>query len=589
MLRFISLLFVTISLTGPALVGPAFAWGEEGHSIVAELAQRHLAPKAASRLDDLLGGKSLASLSNWADDYRDAHEETLGWHFVNIPAAANNFDDARDCTEDPVKREGDCIIHAISREIAVLSDAGRPRNERLTALKFLVHFIGDLHQPLHAVGDFNGYNQFDVCYFSGPSRNDCLPTKLHTVWDTGLIRSLYYNWGAYVDYLEEMWVPAQDLDKIVVGTVIDWALEAHQASQSVAVSNLKAGAMLGADYLAAVRPTLDRQLGAAGLRLASVLNGIFALPKPKVMIVSLFEPEAEPWLTNLKIDRKIRIPGLSPDFPQISCSGEDVCVMTTGMAHTNAAASMMALLFSRQLDLSKTYFILAGIAGIDPGMGTLGSPAWARYLVDFGLQNEIDAREMPLGWSTGYLGIHAHDPSAKPALAYKTEVFQLNEGFLQKALSLSVGAQLADSPKAAEYRAHYPSAPANQPPKVIQCDTLAGDTYWHGALIGQRAHDWVALLTDGKGTYCTTQQEDNAVYEAMKRAASAGLVDLDRLAVLRVASNFDRPYPTETADTSLHASSGGFSIATENIYRAAGPVVRDIVGHWDRWEIGVPP
>lgn len=312
------------------------------------------------------------------------------------------------------------------------------------------------------------------------------------------------------------------------------------------------------------------------------------LPKPKVVIISLFKPEAEPWLANLRIDRTIRVPGLSADFPDVSCSGEDICVMTTNMGHTNAAASTMALVFSRQFDLSETYFLVAGIAGIDPNMGTLGSPAWARYLVDFGLQNEIDARERPVSWSTGYLGIHASDPNAKPVLDYKTEVFRLNEALLQKALALSAGVALADSDKAAQYRSHYPAPPANQPPKVIQCDTLAGDTYWHGELIGERAHDWVALLTDGKGTYCTTQQEDNAIYEALKRGAAAGLVDVNRLAVLRVAANFDRPYPGEAADISLHTSSGGFEIACKNIYRAAAPLAQDIVAHWDRWKTGVP-
>jgi purine nucleoside permease len=312
-------------------------------------------------------------------------------------------------------------------------------------------------------------------------------------------------------------------------------------------------------------------------------------PKPKVVIISLFKPEAQPWLTRLAIDRRIRVPGLSADFPDVSCSGEDVCVMTTNMGHTNAAASTMAMIFSGQFDLSQTYFVIAGIAGIDPNVGTLGSPAWARYLVDFGLQQEIDARERPTSWSTGYLGIRAKDPTAKPPLDYKTEVFQLNEALLQKALALSASAQLADSAAAAHYRSNYPAPPANQPPKVIQCDTLAGDTYWHGELIGERAHDWVALLTDGKGLYCTTQQEDNAIYEALKRGAAAGLVDVNRLAVLRVGANFDRPYPGESAETSLHTSSGGFEIACENIYRAAAPLVQDIVAHWDQWKMGVPP
>ena len=311
--------------------------------------------------------------------------------------------------------------------------------------------------------------------------------------------------------------------------------------------------------------------------------------KPKVMIVSLFGSEAAPWVKNLALDQKIAVPGLSPDFPEVACNSDDVCQMTTGMGHTNAAASTMALLFSKQFDLSRSYIVIAGIAGIDPHMGTLGTAAWARYLVDFGLQQEIDAREKPAGWATGYLGIHAADPNTKPALDYKTEVFQLDERLLQKVLQLSSNAPLTDSDKASKYRSNYPNAPANQPPKVIQCDTLAGDTYWHGMLIGERAHDWVALLTDGKGTYCTTQQEDNAIYEALRRGASIGLVDLSRVADLRVAANFDRPYPGETADTSLHTSSGGFPIACENIYRAGLPVVKDIVARWDQWAMGIPP
>ena len=311
--------------------------------------------------------------------------------------------------------------------------------------------------------------------------------------------------------------------------------------------------------------------------------------KAKVLIISLFAPEAAPWIKNLALDQKIAVPGLSPDFPAALCNSDDVCLITTGMGHANAAASTMALIFSKEFDLSRSYILIGGIAGIDPAMGTLGTAAWARYLVDFGLQQEIDAREKPTGWTTGYVGIHAADPTAKPELDYQTEVFQLNELLLQKALKLSSNATLADNDKATKYRSSYPSAPANQPPRVTQCDTLAGDTWWHGSLMGERAHDWVALLTDGKGTYCTTQQEDNATYEALRRGASAGLVDTSRVAVLRVGANFDRPYPGETADASLHASSGGFPIACENIYRAALPVVQDIVAHWDQWEAGIPP
>jgi nuclease S1 len=107
-----------LALLFAAPVQRAMAWGQEGHSIVAELAQRRLTPTAANELSRLLGpGASLASIASWADDYRELHKETTGWHFVNIPLAATNFDDTRDCTEDSNTREGDCIITCYSSQL----------------------------------------------------------------------------------------------------------------------------------------------------------------------------------------------------------------------------------------------------------------------------------------------------------------------------------------------------------------------------------------------------------------------------------------------------------------------------------------
>lgn len=259
-----------------------------------------------------------------------------------------------------------------------------------------------------------------------------------------------------------------------------------------------------------------------------------AAPRPvKVLVVSMFGPEGKTWLDHLGPTRAIAVPGLSPDYPAVHCNRDQVCVLTTGMGHANAAASMAALIYSRRFDLRKTYFLISGIAGIDPAQGTLGSAAWARYLVDFGLQWELDAREIPAGWRSGYLGINTRSGTEKPPLDYRTEVFELNDALLQKAYALSRGVKLADSAAAQAYRAKYAYAPANQPPAVLQCDTLAGDTWFSGNALGQRARDWTKLLTDGKGTYCTTQQEDNATFEVIKRAAAAGLADTARVAVLR--------------------------------------------------------
>ena len=314
-----------------------------------------------------------------------------------------------------------------------------------------------------------------------------------------------------------------------------------------------------------------------------------AKPRPvKVMVITLFGPEAAPWLAQLPLKQTVRVAGLSADYPDVRCTDSGICVMTTGMGHANAAASTMALVLSPQFDLSHAYFVVTGIAGIDPNVGTLGAAAWARYLVDFGLQQEFDTADAPPQWQGGYVGIGAADPSIKPKLEYGTEVFQLDEALLQRALALSGGARLEDNDTAAAYRKQYPQAAAQAAPGVLQCDTLAGDTWWHGARLGERASTWTRLLTDGKGAYCTTQQEDNATYEALRRGAAAGRLDLHRVAVLRTGANFDRPHPGQTAQESLNAQSGGFPISTANLYRAAWPLVSDIVTRWPQWREGVP-
>jgi purine nucleoside permease len=334
----------------------------------------------------------------------------------------------------------------------------------------------------------------------------------------------------------------------------------------------------------------------AGIGIAALLCGAAhaagtPAPRPvKVMIISMFAPEGKTWLDRLGPMQAIAVPGLSPDYPEVHCTRDDVCVVTTGMGHSNAAATTAALVYSRKFDLRKTYFLIAGIAGIDPAQGTLGSAAWARYLVDFGPQWEIDAREVPGNWKSGFLGINTKSETEKPVLEYRTEVFRLNETLLQKAYALSRNVTLADSAGAQAYRAKYHDAPANQPPTVIQCDTLAGDTWFSGNAIGQRARDWTKLLTDGKGVYCTTQQEDNATFEVIKRAAAAGLADTDRVAVVRTGSDFDRPPEgVSNVDNLLnYQQQDGFGIAVDNLYRAGSPLVNAIVKDWTHWKNGVP-
>jgi len=311
----------------------------------------------------------------------------------------------------------------------------------------------------------------------------------------------------------------------------------------------------------------------------------------KVLVINMFGPEAQPWLKALQPTREIRVPGLSSDYPSVQCTTEAVCQMTTGMGHANAAASLMAVLYSGLFDLHQTYFLIAGIAGIDPARGTLGSAAWAHYVVDSGIAHEIDAREIPRGWRDGYFGIGTGSPGEMPKLEYRTEVFELDASLLKRALELSASAQLEDTDDMKGYRRHFSSAPANQPPAVIQCDTLTADTWWTGNRLGEHARSWTRLMTGGKGNYCTSQQEDNATMEALTRGAASGLLDLRRVALLRTGSDFDRPYAHQSAIAGLRDQlglPGAFPAATHNLVHAGMPLVSDIVQRWDLWKAGVP-
>ncbi len=349
-----------------------------------------------------------------------------------------------------------------------------------------------------------------------------------------------------------------------------------------------------------MKPASRRRAPAPVASLLFALAAAWMLPEPtpaaeplavKVLIVNMFSLEADPWLHALHDLREIVVPGLSADFPVVRCDPRAVCQMTTGMGHANAAASLMAVLYSGQFDLRQTYFIISGIAGIDPAHGTIGSVAWARYVVDVGIAHEIDARELPRGWTDGYFGVLTDAPGKKPRFDYRTEEFQLDEALLQRALALSKSVTLEDRETVRAYRAHYPSAPANAAPSVIQCDTLSGDTWWVGHRLGRHAREWTRLMTDGAGVYCTTQQEDNATLNALTRGAQTGLVDLKRVAVMRSGSDFDRPYPHQGALECLRsqlALDGPIQIAANNLVRAGMPVVDAIASQWEQWQHGVP-
>ena len=328
--------------------------------------------------------------------------------------------------------------------------------------------------------------------------------------------------------------------------------------------------------------------------LAFVLMALAAEPAhaaiaPRVLVITMFDGEARPWLEHEPLTRAVPVPGLAPRYPAVHCTDDaHLCLLTTDMGYANAASVTAALVLSGRFDLRRTYVIVAGIGGIDPAFGTLGSAHWARYVVDGGLTYALDPRQAPAGWPSGILALGASQPGEKGDWNAGTELYRLDEALLQRAHALTRDVELLDSDAARAYRARYPAAPGNAPPQVGICDTLSSDTYWHGSVLAAAMATQAAVVSDGKAQVCTTQMEDNATLTALRHGALAGRVDLRRVAVLRTGSNFDREAPGQDAAESLRAKSGGFVPATTNAYRVANALAQAIIGDWRHWREGVP-
>jgi hypothetical protein len=255
----------------------ALAWGQEGHSIVAEIAQHRLSGEATARVDALLGTRrSLASVASWPDDVRDRRPESYNWHFVDMPLMADRYVEKRDCKEDA---KGDCTIKELGRAKRDLVCAGTDEL-KAEALKFVVHFVGDIHQPLHTLGEESGGNKFQVDMFMRGMTclGTCKPVRttinLHEAWDSGLILKTVWDWGAYVDRLENGWLKAPPANADA-GSPTDWVEQTHQAARIV-WNLVPADFTLNDEYYNRVLPILDQQLALGGLRLAKFLNDAFA-------------------------------------------------------------------------------------------------------------------------------------------------------------------------------------------------------------------------------------------------------------------------------------------------------------------------
>jgi len=320
----------------------------------------------------------------------------------------------------------------------------------------------------------------------------------------------------------------------------------------------------------------------------------------KAVIVALFEPgedtgdrpgEYQFWVEREHLTNRLAIPGT---YRPLRYRDDGVLAICTGGGIARSAAVISALARDPRFDFRKAYWITAGIAGIDPADGTLGCAAWAEYVVDGDLAHEIDPREMPSDWTTGYIPLSQGHPYALPKKNRLGDVvFPLNPGLVEWAYQLTKDTPLMENEVMIQNRSRYTEHPnARRSPFVMKGDNLAASTFWHGRLMNQWANDWTKYWTDGKGNYVTTAMEDSGTLQALTFLGEGGLVDTNRVLVLRTASNFDMQPPGKTAAENLvEENSGKFSAylpSLESAYAVGSKVLHELVGNWAKYAGSIP-
>jgi len=318
----------------------------------------------------------------------------------------------------------------------------------------------------------------------------------------------------------------------------------------------------------------------------------------KVVVVAMFERGAdtgdEPgefqfWVERNHLDRVFAFP---QGYHDLRMNGDGVLGVLTGVGNSKSSASIMALGLDPRFDLHNAYWLVAGIAGVDPADASLGSAAWAEWVVEGDLGHEIDAREIPKDWKTGYVPLRKSVPYEQPRTPVDGETYHLNAGLTNWAFRLTRNVALVDNEAMQQERKRFPQANAQRPPFVLKGDTLSSSTFWHGKLLSQWANDWVSYLTGGKGNYVTTAMEDTGTLQSLTFLARAGRVDLNRVMVLRTASDFDQQRPGQTAAESLAQNKIGkytaYLPALEAAWRVGNRVVSELVSGWTRYRDEIP-
>jgi purine nucleoside permease len=345
-------------------------------------------------------------------------------------------------------------------------------------------------------------------------------------------------------------------------------------------------------------------LGFASARLAAVPQSEPASAAPiqvKVVIVAMYEKgegmagppgEFQTWVDKERLDRVWAFP--QGERALRTNKEGSVLGVVTGVGTIHSAATIMALGTDPRFDLRRAYWLVAGIAGVNPHAASLGSAAWAEWVVDGDLGHEIDAREMPPEWPTGHFPLRKKAPYELPVDPQEGQVFHLVPAFVDWAYRLTADTPLPDSEGLRRHRILYSGYPeALRPPFVLKGDNLAAMNFWHGRLMNDWATAWVSYHTGGAGRYVTSAMEDTGTLQSLAWLARSGRVDARRALVLRTASNYDMPWPGATASQSLAgeglaAGYSGYFPALDAAYRVGSRVLHALLDGWKVYEERIP-
>ncbi len=326
----------------------------------------------------------------------------------------------------------------------------------------------------------------------------------------------------------------------------------------------------------------------------------------RVVVVTTFElgndtgdtpGEFQAWVERLPLPQTLPFP-LGNHALRYNAQ-KQVLGIVTGEGSLRAAGSIMALGLDERFDLSKAYWLVPAIAGIDPSYASVGSAAWAEWIIDRDLNFEIDAREIPADWSTGHVPLGRSKPFQPPTpeLDRPNAVngYHLNPGLVEWAYQLTRTVHLDDTAALQGIRAGYARYPqALKPPFVLKGDEVSASDWWLGERMNTLAEQWMAYWSGGKGRAVTTAMEDCGILTSLSSLARDHRVRLDRVLVLRTGSDYTVPAAGETvtrllaSEAAEDAALSAYVPALEAAYRVGSPVVNEIVGNWPKYAQQTP-